>query len=986
MLHIFAFKRNARKRLSKSAQNQKRANKNTMAPTTTNTAPAAASGHSYRRARTLYEAHADLPSSLVQYETLAREGGGVGVGGGSAAAEGGGEGSEGREGRESRAVAGYNAQILRALLTAASSTASVTAIAGGGELPPYQPPLDGEEPTTLVNSLEHLTALHNAALAAYAASDIPRAVRLLLPALKAAGDGSGDIGSSVGGSGSEHDEAERLAVLLDLSFLAVDCALSLGRGDALGIGPVGANVTVDDILQLIEGCMSRLTKLGGGGGGGSSGGGGEEGIGNEDELNFRMSVYKSRILLAKQSSNNNANADKMTRMARKELKGAMETYNHKLVPRAADGGGGGGKDGHSVAAGSVGSGGDASGGPLDTSTHGLDDVDAVGAASTTSGVGGAAATIPHVQRRLEAQNQYALSLKAHLECLKDNGKKAVKLTAEARHAGERRRVRPGTGGASASDDAIGGAAPLTGENADAIAIDDAHHLNNLALLHQTEGKNHAALHYYSRALNSLEGISSPSSTSTTGTGGSTTTLSFESDGTALPNPLPSILHNAAICAFAVRNYVTSYECMARAVRLDPATYGSRARCYLRMAEACLGVHEDCKANRRLEGQRLFEEMGRLPLGGGVAASTVVRDLAFRDASAGGSGSNPDPQPHAQQPQQQPPSPSAQPPALEIVDVDDVCAANVAFALHDTERMGVGQRSDPRLTTTLLYRPTPLTDEAALESELGSAADLQQTSAHPVPRAFFCLRRAMDICLGQVQNHGVADHECMESILLLLTYLHLEVGEPAQALEYCRSVLDGTLRFPEEHYRTEAPSLTSKRRVATAKLYECEALCLLQQAEEGMQALTDDKTDARVLAKMGVEAPASGAKDQSAKKDVLTSLEELDSLTKDLAYLLPPSETPGEEGKSGDETTDDHVAAQFRLEAAKSIVHAVAAAAAASSDQPSLGNAHALCALRTTLSQTTGARKTLLYCLLKEGKVHQALELLQGAGRRVGVQP
>ena len=77
--------------------------------------------------------------------------------------------------------------------------------------------------------------------------------------------------------------------------------------------------------------------------------------------------------------------------------------------------------------------------------------------------------------------------------------------------------------------------------------------------------------------------------------------------------------NAALCAFAVRNYVTSYECMARAVRIDPAAYGSRARCHLRMAEACLGVHEDCKANRRAEGQRLFEEMGRLPLGGDAAA-------------------------------------------------------------------------------------------------------------------------------------------------------------------------------------------------------------------------------------------------------------------------------------------------------------------------------------------------------------------------------
>ena len=951
-------------------------------------AQAGGSKASYRRARSLYESHADLSSSLSQYESLAREEASSGAGGGGSAA--------------AQQVAEYNAQVLWALLASASS--------GGGELPAYVPPTDGDEPT--LHSLDNLTALHNAALAAYAQTDVPRALSLLLPALSAAASSGGSIGGA--GIGSGDDEAETLGVLIDLSFLAVDCALGLSRGDSLGLGPVGAaagadgqqrqgqdpatTMTVDDILKLVEGCMGRLTKLSGGAGssagssGAAAGAGGDESplLPTEDELNFRTSVYRSRILLAKQSTRNDpdatsTNVDRMTRMARKELKGAMETYNHKLVPKASGGGGGGGgaggsgKDGHSVAAGSVGSGGDASGGPLDSSVHGLDDVDGTGSGATGTGAGAVHSANPHVQHRLDAQNQYALSLKAHLECLKDNGKKAVKLTAEARHAGERRRMRPGSaaaGDAGTGDEAIGGGGAgdvPTGENADAIAIDDAHHLNNLALLHQTEGKNHAALHYYSRALNSLEGISPPS----TGT-----TISFESDGTALPNPLPSILHNAAICAFAVRNYVTSYECMARAVRLDPASYGSRARCYLRMAEACLGVHEDCKANRRVEGQRLFEEMGRLPLGGGVASATIVRDLAFRDATAGG-GTDPTPVPHAQQPQ---PPPSARPPAVEIVDVDDVCAANVAFALHDTERVGVGQRSDPRLTATLLYRPTPLTDEAGLESELGSAADLQQTSAHPVPRAFFCLRRAMDICLGQVQDHGVADHECMESILLLLTYLYLEVGEPAQALEYCRSVLDGTLRFPEEHYRTETPSLASKRRVATAKLYECEALCLLQQAEEGMRALTDDKTDARVLAKMGVEAPASGSKDKSAKKDVLSSLEELDSLTKDLAYLLPPSESTNEEGKSSDEATDDQVAAQFRLEAAKSIVHAVAAAAAASSDEPFLGNAHALCALRTTLSHTTGARKTLLYCLLKEGKVHQALELLQGAGRRVGVQP
>jgi len=860
---------------------------------------------SYRRARSRYEARGDVPASLVQYDALSKD--------------------EQAEEAEAGKVAGYNSSVLRALG------------AGGGDLPPYPPPSDGDDDAAQ-NSVASLAALHNAALGAYAASDPGAALGLLAPALR-------DRILSGGGTGGEDgDEGQQLllAALIDLAFLAVDCVLGRHRGDALGLSPVlleeedddggeesgeEQQLTVDRVLQFAEKCTAQLH------------GGGGDSAADDDELTFRASVYRSRVLLAKQSARNGGvDSDRMTRMARKDLKGAMETYNHKLVPKAAQGAAGAG-GGTGTGGGSVGSGGDASGGPLDRSDPGL--------------LPDASAD-PRVQRTLDAQNQYALSLKAHLECLKDNGKKAVKLAAEARHAGERRRARPGAGieGGAGGDNADASA-----DDADAVAIDDAQHLNNLALLHQTEGKNHAALHYYSRALSSLEGISH---TANTGGNDGSASVPFESDGTALPNPLPSILHNAALCAFAVRNYVTSYECMARAVRLDPAAYGSRARCHLRMAEACLGVHEDCKADRRAEGQRLFEEMGRLPLGGGVAASTVVRDLAFRGATPAADGSDSssgaDPAANA----------ASEPPALEIVDVDDASAANAAFALHDAERRGAGLRPDPRLAAAALYRPLPLTDDGtALESELGSAADLQQTSAQPVPRAFFCLERAVEICLEQAEHDGVADRDCMESTLLLLAYLHLEVGQPDQALACCRSVLDGTLRFSEEHSRTtEAPSAASKRRVATAKLYECEALCLLQQAEEGLRALAEDKT--------------------ATNKDVLSSLEELDSLTKDLAYLLPIPEN--EEGKSGDEAADDRVAAQFRLDAAKSIVHAVAAAAAASSDQPSLGRAHAMCALKTTLSEDTGARKTLLYCLLKEGKVHQVLELLQGAGRRVGVQP
>ena len=228
-------------------------------------AQAGGSKASYRRGRSLYESHADLSSSLSQYESLAREEAGSGAGGTSGAA--------------AQQVAEYNSQVLRALLASASS--------GGGELPAYVPPTDGDEPA--LHSLDNLTALHNAALAAYAQTDVPRALSLLLPALSAASSPGGSIGGA--GIGSGDDEAETLAVLIDLSFLAVDCALGLSRGDALGLGPVGTGagtgagegeqmMTVDDILKLVEGCMGRLTKLSGGAGS-SAGAGGSGGAGDD---------------------------------------------------------------------------------------------------------------------------------------------------------------------------------------------------------------------------------------------------------------------------------------------------------------------------------------------------------------------------------------------------------------------------------------------------------------------------------------------------------------------------------------------------------------------------------------------------------------------------------------------------------------------------------------------------------------------------------
>ena len=74
--------------------------------------------------------------------------------------------------------------------------------------------------------------------------------------------------------------------------------------------------------------------------------------------------------------------------------------------------------------------------------------------------------------------------------------------------------------------------------------------------------------------------------------------------------------------------------------------------------------------------------------------------------------------------------------------------------------------------------------------------------------------------------------------------------------------------------------------------------------------------------------------------------------------------------------------------------ATAAAAAAYAGRPAAGRAHALCALKegSTAAPEMGAtsegavgaqaRKTLLYCHLKEGKIQDAVSLLESSGRRV----
>ena len=140
---------------------------------------------------------------------------------------------------------------------------------------------------------------------------------------------------------------------------------------------------------------------------------------------------------------------------------------------------------------------------------------------------------------LQAHHQSALNLKAQLEQLKGNTKKSLLLCAEAR--------------VSHNDPSY--------ESIDA---------NNLAIVYATSRKRHLALHTTAKALRAPKGGL------------------FRTDGTARCDATWAILANTSLCALQARRYESAYECMATCV-LNSTTYFERPRCWLRMAEACIGT-------------------------------------------------------------------------------------------------------------------------------------------------------------------------------------------------------------------------------------------------------------------------------------------------------------------------------------------------------------------------------------------------------------
>lgn len=127
----------------------------------------------------------------------------------------------------------------------------------------------------------------------------------------------------------------------------------------------------------------------------------------------------------------------------------------------------------------------------------------------------------------ERMNQCALVLKANLELLKSNPRKAMKLCTEARAVAERMR-----------EENLKLSSEL--ENSRQKVVDESQYFNNMACLHFNAGKFNSSLYYFREALK-LISISDEKSSNDQDL--------FTEDGRSFAPSLSEVMHTLCVCVY-----------------------------------------------------------------------------------------------------------------------------------------------------------------------------------------------------------------------------------------------------------------------------------------------------------------------------------------------------------------------------------------------------------------------------------------------------
>jgi len=545
---------------------------------------------------------------------------------------------------------------------------------------------------------------------------------------------------------------------------------------------------------------------------------------DDPQLKFLWSLYKSRLDFFQRDSNNGKLVDSSIRSARKELKTAMEIFQHKLLKE----GGTGGVTNES--------------GSLASSTS-------AGVNGTGTGTGGTGTTDgnnnnnnnhyvqPAMSRDLQAMNRAALNLKANTELLKGNVKKSLILCSEALSSVSEQ--NPGGDESNNNHNNSNNNSQNDDDDDDddykAKAYYDAIHQNNLALVYEASGKSYLALHALSKAITSVEvsgsslldrferttkqphnnntrssSISSssvpPPNNNTTVSSNSTTTTTttahatcnFDTDGTVRSDVTVPILNNAAICSLRTGNYLAAYQCMSKCIQ-NSKVWKDRTRSWIHLSEACIGMHTQQKQEQKKDSVPLFS----------AAASTSV--------STGGK------------------------------------PRGLLIGTSSNQNETTTQREDEEMTwTDFTEKDLP---------KLGTEADLEFIKKFPIVRAKSCLQTALKYFdRMRMSPRDIVAHQ---SARCSMAYVCMEMKEYATAQKYCEQLILAGYDLVNSHglssntggvggddkkenYDTskldEAQLTLIKRLMATARLYASEACSILGDSMSSMTFILGDKKE------------------------------------------------------------------------------------------------------------------------------------------------
>mmetsp|Transcript_60432 Transcript_60432/g.89655 ORF Transcript_60432/g.89655 Transcript_60432/m.89655 type:complete len:375 (+) Transcript_60432:139-1263(+) len=285
----------------------------------------------------------------------------------------------------------------------------------------------------------------------------------------------------------------------------------------------------------------------------------------------------------------------------------------------------------------------------------------------------------------------------------------------------------------------------------------------------------------------------------------------------------------------------------------------------------------------------------------------------------------------------------------------------------------------------LSNQTYVPKDETLAKDLGSEEDMKQVTSNPLPRALYCLERAIGLCSApsplrvvlskeeeedgnkeeemedktnieeeedvnivngtslltspsnKKQNRMAVDEDCLEATRTALAYVKLEMNDPVMALQLCRLVLSNPV--PTTNSSSDWSRAVSLRRRATVRMYACEAISRVGNANDAMNFMlypgSSKEDKSKDMEDYGDDDVSGAAK---AMKDLAT----LNDLARELV-MLPTA-------ASGDYNNNDHgdgnnIQQQMRFNEARIATQVSASGAAASAGDTQTANRYAALAFQ-----------------------------------------